>query len=184
MTQAGLHNPIPPTPDTGDTHGGAWKWPTIVIGLLSLQIVICMVAFFVATADPSQVVVNNYHTKALAWDEHRAEQRAGEALGWHTELDIAEQADMLGDRTVRLSMKDAEGQPLVGATISVRAYHFARANQPVQAEMTEAAPGEYIVSMNMRKPGRWELTFDVTRGEDRYPIILQQQVGETKWVPR
>lgn len=184
MTQATINNPPPPTPNAGEPPRGAWIWPTIVVGLLSIQVVICMVAYFVATSDPSQVVVSNYHSKALAWDEYRAEQRAAAALGWSHELDIAHQADMLGDRTVRLSLNDADGQPLTDATVNVQAYHYARANQVVNAEMKEATPGTYVVQMQMRKPGRWALTFDVTRGEDHCPITLQQQVGSTGREPR
>ncbi len=184
MTQASLHNPVPPTTPDNNAHRGAWIWPAIVIGLLSLQVVICTVAFFVATADPSQVVVSNYHAKALAWDEQRAEQRAVAELGWQAALDISPEADMLGDRTVRLTLKDAQGEPLTGATVSASTYHFARANQLIEADLAEAAPGEYVARMNMRKPGRWSLTLDVTHGEDHYPITLEQQVGSTGWVPR
>lgn len=184
MTQVSLHNPIPPTPSADEAHRGAWIWPTAVIGLLSLQVVICTVAFFVATSDPSQVVVSNYHAKALAWDEHRAEQRAVEALGWQLALDISEEADMLGDRTVSLTLKNAEGEPLAGAIVSAKTYHFARANQLVQAEMTEATPGQYFARMNIRKPGRWSFTFDIAHGENHHPITFEQQVGTTAWTPR
>lgn len=181
MTQAGIHNPIPSAPDSGDPPRGAWVWPAVVVGLLSLQVVICTAAYFVATSDPSQVVVSDYHSKALAWDEHRAEQRAAEALGWQHELDIAREADMLGDRIVRLSLLDADGQALTDATVRVQAYHFARANQVVQADLKEVSPGMYVVQMNMRRPGRWAMTFDVTRGDDHCPITVQPQVGPTAW---
>ena len=121
MTQFTAQTP-PPAPGLGDSsgpdgeqgHGGAWIWPTIVVGMLGMQIILCSVAFFVATSDPSQAVVHDYHTKALAWDEHMAGLRAGEALGWSVELVVAESADMLGDRTIRLSLKDAQGGPLTG----------------------------------------------------------------------
>ena len=179
MTQ--LTAQTPSQPDGEEQHGPAWVWPAIVVGLLSLQIVICMIAFFVATSDPSQAIVRDYHTKALAWDEHMAELRAGEALGWDVELVVAEAADMLGDRTVRLSLKDAQGEPLTGASVSVIAFHLARASQVVEAELKEAAPGEYVTQMKMRKAGLWELAFQARRGEDVYPFTLKQQVGADRW---
>lgn len=184
MTQASLHSPVPPVASDKDAHRGAWVWPAIVIGLLSLQVVICTVAFFVATADPSQVVVSNYHAKALAWDEYRAEQRAVAVLGWQTGVEVSPEADMLGDRTLRFSLNDAKGEPLTGARVSVITCHFARANQLIEADLTEAAPGQYVARINMRKPGRWSLTFDVTHGENHYPITLEQQVGSTGWAPK
>lgn len=193
MTQLTTHTADQPSPEPGpdapgDTpeaaHGRAWVWPAIVIGLLSLQVVICLAAYIVATSDPSQVVVSDYHSKALAWDEHMAELRAGEALGWRAELVVSQEADMLGDRTVRLSLKDAQGEPLNGASVGIRAFHFARANIIVEADLKEAAPGEYVTRMKMRKTGRWELAFVVRRGEDVYPFTLQQQVGSDGWRPR
>ncbi len=184
MTQITTPSPVSPAPGPQDAHGKAWVWPAIVIALLSLQIVICLVAYLVATGDPSQVVISNYHTKALEWDKYMAEQRAGDALGWQAELDVALEADMFGDRTVRLSMKDAGGEPLTGASIRVRAFHYARADQAVESELKEAAPGEYLAALNMRKAGRWELSFVVSRGEDTAPFTIRQQVGADNWSPR
>lgn len=189
MTQLTTHTADQPSPEPGadapgEAHGRAWVWPAIVIGLLSLQVVICLAAYIVATSDPSQVVVSNYHSKALAWDEHMAELRAGEALGWRAELVVSQEADMLGDRTVRLSLKDAQGEPLTGASVGVSAFHFARANKIIEADLQEAAPGEYVARMKMRKTGRWELAFVARRGEAVYPFTLQQQVGAGGWSPR
>ncbi len=193
MTQLTAKTPPPgsPPPAPGDSqpegeekYGPAWVWPAIVVGMLGVQIIICTISFFVATSDPSQAIVRDYHTKALAWDEHMAELRAGEALGWNVALVVAESADMLGDRTVRLSLKDAQGEPLTGASVSVVAFHLARASQVVEAELKEAAPGEYVTQMKMRKAGLWELGFVARRGEDVYPFTLKQQVGADRWAPR
>ncbi len=191
MTQLTAQTPPPPGDSPGDSpgdlneeHGGAWIWPTIVLGLLGLQIVICLVAFVVATSDPSGAVVRDYHSKALAWDEHMAKQRAGEALGWGVALVVAERADMLGGRMVRLSMKDTQGEPLTGVAVGVSAFHLARASQVFDADMKEAAPGVYVTQMKMRKAGRWELVFVARRGEDVYSFTLRQQVGADGWKPR
>jgi len=183
MTQITAPNPVSPDPDPDVGHGKAWVWPGIVVALLFMQVLICVVGYLMANSDPSQVVVSNYHEKALAWDQHMAKLRAGEALGWKAELDIARDADMLGDRTVRLSIKDADGEPLTGAAVRVEAFHFSRADQVVQAELKEAAPGEYLASMKMRKTGRWDLDFVVQKGQDVDPFTLQHQVGPVRWVP-
>jgi nitrogen fixation protein FixH len=185
MTQATADSPAsepPPGPDPA--HRRAWVWPGIVIGLLTMQVIICLAAYLVATSDPSQVIVSNYHEKALAWDQHMAELRAGEALGWLAELKVAGEADMLGERTVRLSLKDAQGEPLTGASVGVSAFHFARADITFDTDLKEAVPGEYVGRLKMRKAGRWELSFVAQRGEDAYPFTLQRQVGTARWRPR
>jgi nitrogen fixation protein FixH len=167
-----------------DSQGRAWVWPAIVLGMLGMQIILCSVAYFVATSDPSQTVVHNYHTKALAWDEHQAQLRAGEALGWGVQFVVADRANLLGDRVVRLSLTDAQGDPLTGVSVSVKAFHFSRASDVVEADLVESASGEYVTEMKMRKAGRWELAFVTRLGEDVFPFTLQQQVGADGWKPR
>ncbi len=184
MTELTTHNPTPDRPGPDGKPGGAWIWPSIVLGLLAMQAVICFAAVFVATSDPSHAVVSDYHAKAVAWDQQMDERRAGETLGWQSQLDIALKADMLGDRITRLSLQDAQGGPLTGAAVTVSAFHHARANQVVEAELNETAPGEYLAQMKMRKAGLWELAFVVSRGEDVYRFSIKQQVGQAGGAPK
>lgn len=149
-----------------------------------MQVVICFAAVFFATSDPSHAVVLDYHAKAVAWDQYMAQRRAGEALGWASQLEVAQQADMLGDRVVRLSLQDAQGQPLTDASVELTIFHHARANDTLDAELPEAAPGEYVSQLNMRRPGLWAFEVQVTRGEEVYRYRLDQQVGPTTGGPR
>ena len=64
----------------------AWRWGTLVVGMLSLQVVLGVAAVFLATGDESVAVIPNYYDKALAWDQQMAQQQASESLGWDVEM--------------------------------------------------------------------------------------------------
>jgi nitrogen fixation protein FixH len=165
-------------------HRRAWLWPGIVIGMLTVHTLSGLIVVFIATSDPSHAVVPNYHEKAVAWDEQRAQQRAGEALGWTTQIEVALAADTLGQRTVRASIRDADGKPLTGASVTVKAYHHARANTIIEAQLKEAAPGQYIATMDLRRPGLWAFGVETSRGDESYLYTVNQQVGPLDGISR
>lgn len=163
--------------------GGAWLWPGIVIGILSVHASACLIVAYIATSDPSQAVVPNYHAKAVAWDAHRAEQRQSAALGWTCDIETAFKADMLGQRNLRISLRDADGAPLTGTVVSLSLYHHARANDVVNAQPKETAPGEYTAMIDMRRDGLWAFDIQVQHGADHYTAQINQQVGPKVWNP-
>lgn len=167
-----------------NNHGGggrSWLWPGIVIGVLGVHASACLIVAYIATSDPSQAVVPDYHAKAVAWDAHRAEQRQSAALGWTCGIDVAMKADMLGQRNVRISLRDADDAPLTGAVVSLSLYHHARANDVIAAEPKEAAPGEYTVMLDMRRDGLWAFDVQVQHGDDHFTTQINQQVGPQVW---
>lgn len=162
----------------------AWLWPGIVIGMLSVHAAGCLIVALIATSDPSQAVVPDYHAKAVAWDEHRAQQRASAALGWACTIETAMRADMLGQRGVRVSLRDADGGPLTGAAVTVTAYHHARANQVTDMKLDEATPGEYAAMMSMRRAGLWTFNVQAKHGGDDFTAEVNQQVGPDSWTAK
>ena len=163
--------------------GKSWVWPTIIIGMLSVHALACLVVVFIATSDPTHAVVPDYHSKAVAWDEQQTAQRDSDALGWSSEIDVSLAADLKGARTVRLSLHDQDGEPVTNATVTLSAYHHARANDVVDAELKEAAPGEYVARMDMRRAGLWTFSLLAARDGDTYQAKTAQQVGEKGWRP-
>lgn len=155
----------------------AWLWPGIVVGMLCVHTFGILIVVFIATSDPSQAVVPDYHAKAVNFDREQAQRRASEALGWTCQADASQSPDLRGQRAVRLSLRDAKGEPLTGATVSLDAFHHARANKLVHAELTESAPGEYTAVMSMQRDGLWTLAVDVKLGDDHFISNIDKHVG-------
>ena len=97
----------PHAPNTTGTRKRAWLWPSIIIGMLGVHTIGCLIVVYIATSDPSHAVVPDYHSKAVAWDEHQALARASSQLGWTCTIQTALEPDMLGQRSVRISLRDA-----------------------------------------------------------------------------
>jgi len=168
-----------PHPDTPQGKPGRyWLWPGIVVGILLTHTVCCLVVVYIATSDPTHAVIPDYHEKAVAWDAIRADALASEQLGWACTIETAAGADLLGERSLRLSLKDARGEPVSGATVSLEGYHHARANDTVLADLKEGAPGEYVAMLKMRKPGLWRFDVKAKWGEDVFVQQIDQPVGE------
>jgi len=143
-----------------------WTW--VIAGALALHVVGSLVMVFVATSNPSYAVEENYYQKALAWDSKRAQDATNEALGWKLEFAADPPAAPGKDAVLEARLHDAHGSPLEDATVSVEAFHNARAHDIFRAHLEAEGAGVYRATLPMRHNGRWELRFTVTRGTDRF----------------
>jgi hypothetical protein len=144
------------------------RWPALIIGALVIHVVVSLATVVIATSNPSYAVEEDYYRKALAWDSRRAQERHNLELGWQLDFEVtpAPAAGINPQLVVRLA--DANGQPLDGARVAVAAFHNARADQIVRAELTATGGGAYACPLAMSRPGRWELRFDVDRGGEHF----------------
>ncbi len=178
MSEQGATDPKPQQPGKPPKY---WIWPAIIVGLLAVHTLAMLIVIMIATNNPSEAVVSDYHAKAVAWDEHQAQVRASEALGWTVAVEASPQPDLLNQRTVRISLKDADANPLTDAKVHLKAYHHARAADIKEADVEERAPGEYIVMIDMRRNGMWAFEIEAHKDEDTFITRIDQQVGPTKY---
>ena len=146
---------------------GSW-WPPIIAGALAFHIISSLVVVYVATSDPSYAVEDNYYQKAVAWDEKRAQDGVNADLGWLLEFSVEPPTRPGEQPGLEVTLLDAGGRPLAGAAVSVEAFHNARGDDIIREMLTDAGDGIYRASLPMRRNGRWELRFTVSRGEDTF----------------
>jgi len=163
--------------------GGGWNrhaalWGGVVAALLGLQAAMCAVAVFLATSDPSTAIEADYHERALRWDEAMAAIRASEALGWTVAIEVDSAPDVLGFRTVRLSLTDSAGSPIRDADVRMTCFHLARASNVHEAALSPqpAVPEGYFARAPMRKSGVWEFRIRARRGDDEYVKVERLEV--------
>lgn len=72
-------------------RAGRW-WPRMIVGLLVLNVGVCVVTVVAATTRPAQVEPD-YYRKALEWDESRGVGRAGEGAGSTSAATTSETAE-------------------------------------------------------------------------------------------
>ncbi|KAA5545208.1 hypothetical protein FYK55_05935 [Roseiconus nitratireducens] len=150
----------------------AWRWGSLVVCLLGLQVALGVAAIVLSTGDPSVAVVPDYYARSMRWDQTRALERDSQALGWSVQYaavmlpvaDPVNRAVARTDRSLRIDLRNAQGNPVVLADGQVEVYRHARASdvlvRPVRPLVAE--PGVLVVPGCFDHPGWWEVELDVT----------------------
>lgn len=154
-------------------------WPWIIVGMLLTHVLIMVVAMTIAVRDKSAAIVPNYYERAVNWDAEQAKYRASEKLGWHVEMEAAEQIDPVGRREVRFILTDAQGQAVPGANIDLEYFHDAHGNEDrtVSLKPDSSDPRYFTALLPMRYAGEWELHYTITAGKQSF--IGKQQAYVT-----
>ena len=152
------------------------RWPALIVGALVIHVVASLVTVVIATSDPSYAVEEDYYRKALAWDERRVQDRHNRELGWQLEVEVAPPPAAGSDPTLVVRLADGNSQPLDGARVAVAAFHNARADQILRAELAATGGGVYACPLAMRRSGVWELRFTIDRGGERFTRTVRRHL--------
>lgn len=142
------------------------RWPLLVVGLLSAQVLLGLFFVWRASSDPSFAVEEDYYKKAMAWDKKMAQDRINSELGWQTEIAVEAASAAWESPTLTVSVIDHRGHPVESAKLTVETFHNTRAGDILRATLSETAPGLYRGKLDMRRPGLWEVRVRATRGTD------------------
>ena len=140
----------------------------MIAGALAFHVISSLVVVYVATSDPSYAVEDDYYQKAVAWDEKRAQDRLNQDLGWLLDFNVTPPEKPGDQPALELTLHDADGDPLAGATVTVEAFHNTRGDDIVRDALADTGDAVYTASLPMRRNGRWELRFTVDRGAEHF----------------
>lgn len=86
------------------------------------------------------------------------------ALHWHVDGKLSR--DRAGEAVLDISAADAAGVPLAGLTAVAHLAHPADARLDQTIELIKTGAGAFHGAV-LAPPGQWELTVDLSRGDDR-----------------
>jgi len=158
-------------------QGNGRHWPWIIGGLMAVVIGANLVLIYVANSDPSFAVEEDYYRKAQAWDEERAQRGANAELGWTIEPGVDPSSVGGGMAHLTATVRDADGDPIEDAHVHLETFHNARASTILRADLKNDGGGVYSTELPMRRPGLWELRFEVTRREQRFTLTTIRELG-------
>lgn len=138
----------------------AWRWGSLVVGMLGLQVVLGVVAITLATNDDSVAVVPDYYEKALRWDDEVARRSASDALAYQASVRITD--DGMPVSGIRLELRDAQDQPVEIRAGVLRTYRHLRAADVRSINVPASADGVVRCDGCFNHPGLWELDFELT----------------------
>ena len=154
--------------------------PAVVLGLLGSHVLFIIIAITLATGDRSFAVVPDYYQKAVAFDDRKAQLAQSAALGWQVELEPAETIDSHGRRGVVVRLRDRDGTQISGAELRVSCYHLSRAGEPVNMELVEALPGQYVGKGRLGREGFWSFDLVAKVQKTRFVSAFKQFVFEAE----
>lgn len=136
-------------------------WPFAIAGLLAAHVGAMALAVHIAGGSAGDKVLPEYAERNVSWDEVRATAERSAALGWALEVTPATLCDADGGRRFTLELRDAAGDPVVGAAVRVRAYHRSvGVRHEAAAEPVER--GVYAATLPLGQPGMHELEVTAT----------------------
>jgi len=154
----------------------SWRWPLIIIGILSAHVGIMGIATAITLQHPGDsAVIPNYYDKAEAWDAYKQQLIVAEQLGWKTAI-LPEPADAAGHRKVRLVLTDASDKVIGNATLSIRCFHRSHGNEAVTLQPAPIAPGNFVLTLPSNRTGFWQFEITAGAGKDSFVKTVTQYV--------
>lgn len=149
-------------------------WPGGLIAMIVAIVIVDVTMLTIATGDKTFALAEVDGDPSAAWNRHREQQRRNDELGWQLDLRVDMPAGR--DPLAVVELRDAAGHPLEGATVSLVAFHHARAAERLRAVLTpvEDEPGTYRGSVRMTRDGRWAFELDAVVGDDRFTAEDEQ----------
>lgn len=130
-----------------------YKWPAMVVGLLTAVAIFDLSVLIVAKADPSFAVEEDYYARAASWDE---QQRKNAESNWSIDLKVA-------GEEVSITVLDAAGAVVDGAAVKIRARHNARSAQVQEVAAKGRGRGVYSAPLALNRPGIWLFAVSIER---------------------
>lgn len=150
--------------------GRAWPWALGLI--LALTVAGNIWVMRVAGGDPSFAIEPDYYQQAVDWDSTMAQSARNTALGWVLSARLGSPGTD-GGAEVIATLRDADGVPVLGATMRVAASHNARGAEILTAELTPSEDGRYTATIPAARRGLWELRFEAQRSGDQFTATIR-----------
>ena len=148
-------------------------WPWGLVCMVGAVVCVDVTMLVLASGDPSFAVAKVDGDPSEAWNARRRQEARNDALGWDARLDV----DLPAGKTpvAVLRLRDADGNPVTDATVSLTAFHHARAADRLKTVLVADAdaPGTYRGSIRIAREGRW--AFEIYCAADAERFTSEQE---------
>ena len=183
----------------GGSVGRNWHWaPAVIVGFFVMVIATNVVFLGVAEQgitglfarllpEPRNAEVvdsrfpgtvsHDYQEKEALYNAYLRQVEQQEARGWQIRKGWQVQPVAGQPAIFIVAVKDREGVPLTGAQVEGRFLRTSNSRDDIAFVMTEVAPGEYRVKLQMPLHGLWQLVLQVRRGDDVHEVRADTSVA-------
>ncbi len=153
-------------------------WPIGIVAVLGATVIANLVVLRIANGDDAFAIEPDYYKRAVAFDSTLATAKRSAALKWSATAQFLAPTEAT-QRTLSVTLTDAQGLPVQGATVTVAALANARANQLLTATLHESSPGRYQASLAAAFPGQWEVRIDAVRGVEHFVSTTRTELSRS-----
>ncbi|CAN0452832.1 unnamed protein product, partial [Ectocarpus fasciculatus] len=133
-------------------------WAFIVVALLAGHVTLMATAVtFALRGYASAGVEPDFYAKAIAWDANQDVLQRSAELGWTVTLTPDIWLDERGHRTVAVTAKDAQGQAIHDARVSLHMHHAVYPSRQAEALLKPSGAGTYAAKLPGLSAGLWRV---------------------------
>jgi nitrogen fixation protein FixH len=140
-----------------------WHVLTILVAFFGSIFAVNGYFIFTSLATHSGVVSEEPYRKGLGYNQRIAADDRQTALNWQVDLDVKAKG------TVRLTLADASGQPIVKRHISLTVGRPSTRSFDRTLALAETTPGTYAAASQPFAAGTWILNADVHDSQSQEP---------------
>lgn len=153
-----------PTLSSADAETDALRGkyiPWMIVAFFAAFILLLSSFVWIAFAHQPDEVTSNPYEKGLAYNRTLEQAEAQAALGWKMDVAVA-------DGTLRVTLADAESQPLPDATVSMWLLRPSSKAMDRQVTLAETAGGIYEAVITPLAKGRWDVHVTVEKNGQQF----------------
>lgn len=161
-------------------------WPWLVGALLLLILTINIAVFVAATSDSGHVIVDDYYTKAVNWDETIAQREHNRALGWQVQLNfrpVPAGWDGAGEENpntlLHVALLDSTGLPVPDAEVHLNCFQNAHSAHQWNAQLSPVKDG-HAAAFRLGPAGLWQFQLEAKAGGERFTWETERELGSVR----
>ena len=146
-----------------EPHGRGKLIPWLFVAFFVLILAVNGIMVWFALDSWTGLASNQAYDNGLTYNRNLEAERRQEALGWRPELRAEADAQLHGQ--AELVLADAQGQPLVGATVTMQLERPTSEGADIAVALTTAGSGVYHGAFALPLPGVWTAHVTIRRGD-------------------
>jgi nitrogen fixation protein FixH len=118
------------------------------------------------------------HDRNNLYEPHQKQVEQQRNLGW--QVDIVGLDNLHADtaRTVTVTVKDAQGQPVPAERADLGFWRMANSKDDRMMQLKQTAPGQFTSEVLLGDAGRWVVEIHIEHGQDTYHTKMPLMVDE------